>query len=123
MRIFRFDREVGKEIQQFGSLNVVMSKILRLEGDAVINSAFIQAGGKIGYHQAVNPQLFLLVQGTGWVRAGSDQIATVRAGQAVFWEQGEWHESGSETGMTAVIIEGTHLDPSEWMPVLKRYEP
>lgn len=123
MKIFRFDREVGKEIEQFGSVKAIISQILHLEEEAVISSVYLQPEGKIGYHQAAAPQLFLLVQGQGWIRGETDEVIDVREGQAVFWEQGEWHESGSDTGMIAVIIEGLHFDPAKLMPLLKRDEP
>lgn len=122
MKIYRFDAEVGKEIEQFGSVKAIVSKILHLESEAVISSIHIQAGGKLGYHQAVTPQLFLLVKGEGWVRGENDEQVPVREGQAVFWEQGDWHELGSESGMIAVVIEGIHFDPAELMPLLKRDE-
>lgn len=88
----------------------------------MISSVYIQPGGKIGYHQAVTPQLFLLVQGEGWVKGEIDETLAVQEGQAIFWEQGEWHESGSEKGMIAVIIEGVCFDPAKLMPLLKRDE-
>lgn len=122
MKIYRFDPEVSKEIEQFGSVKAIISRILHLEDEAVISSVYIQPQGKIGYHQAVTPQLFLLVQGEGWVREESDENLAVQGGQAIFWEQGEWHETGSEKGMIAVIIEGVHFDPAELMPLLKRDE-
>lgn len=31
------------------------------------------------------------------------------AGEAVLWESGEEHEAGTETGMTAIVIEGDML--------------
>jgi hypothetical protein len=37
-------------------------------------------------------------------------------GQAAFWKKEEWHESGTETGMVAVIIEGVNFDPAKLMP-------
>lgn len=123
MKIFRFDSEVGSAIEQFGSVKAIISKILHLEDKALISSVHIQAGGKIGYHQAVTPQLLLVVKGEGWVRGESERKTAVQEGQAIFWEQGEWHESGSGTGMIAVIIEGVHFDPAELMPLLKREEP
>jgi quercetin dioxygenase-like cupin family protein len=122
MEIFRFDPEAGKEIEQFGSVKAIISKILHLEEEAVISSVYVQPGGKIGYHQAVTPQLFLLVQGEGWVKGEIDETLAVQEGQAIFWEQGEWHESGSEKGMIAVIIEGVRFDPAKLMPLLKRDE-
>ena len=123
MKIFRFDPDVGKEIEQFGSVKATISKIVHLKADAVINCVCIRPNGKIGYHQAVAQQLFLLVGGRGWVRSGSAEKYTVREGQAIFWEKDEWHESGTETGMTAVIIEGVNIDPTEFMSALQESEP
>ncbi|WP_433746864.1 hypothetical protein [Falsibacillus pallidus] len=40
------------------------------------------------------------------------------AGTAVFWETGEEHESGSESGMTAFVMEGEHFSPEKFMPDL-----
>ena len=34
----------------------------------------------------------------------------IQAGEAVLWEQREEHESGSETGMTALVVEAESLD-------------
>jgi quercetin dioxygenase-like cupin family protein len=123
MKIFRFDPEVGQEIEQFGSVKAIISKVVHLDNEAVVNCVYIRPNGKIGYHQAVTRQLFLLVEGNGWVRSESDEKHAVQGGQAVFWEKGEWHESGTETGMTAVIIEGTNVDPAELMPPLQEDEP
>lgn len=122
MRIFRFDPEVGKELEQFGSVKAIISRILHLEDEVVISSVYIQPQRKIGYPQAVTPELFLLVQGEGWVRGENDEKLDVQEGHAIFWEQGEWHETGSEKGMIAVIIEGVYFDPAELMPLLKRDE-
>ena len=119
MKIFRFDPEVGQEIEQFGSVKAIIAKILHLDDEAAISSIYIRPNGKLGHHQAVTPQLFLLVQGDGWIRGETEEKVAFHEGQAIFWEQGEWHESGSENGMTAVIIEGIHIDPAELMLLLQ----
>jgi len=123
MKIFRFDSDVGQEIDQFGSVNVTISKIVHLKNDAVVHCVYIRPNGKIGSHQAVTQQLFLLVQGEGWVRGESNEKHTIQAGQAAFWEKDEWHESSTGTGMTAVIIEAVHIDPAEFMSALQKDEP
>jgi hypothetical protein len=44
--------------------------------------------------------------------SGADGVlAPVAAGQAVFWEQGEEHETRSAEGLTALILEGEGLLP------------
>jgi len=116
MKIFRFGSEVGKGIDHYGSSGFVVSRVVHLSDEAVVNCAYLDAKGVIGYHQATVPQLFLVVRGDGWVRGESAGKTPVKAGQAAHWEKGEWHESGTETGMTAIIIEGSGFDPAKLMP-------
>jgi quercetin dioxygenase-like cupin family protein len=65
----------------------------------------IAPGGIVGRHPAVVPQLFVVVRGSGWVSGADGEREPVEAGDAVLWEQGEEHESGSDTGMTAIVLE------------------
>ena len=116
MKIFRFDPEVGKSIDAYNSSGFVISRIAHLFDEAVLNCAYLEANGVIGYHQAVIPQLFLVVQGEGWVRGESPERTSIQAGQAAYWEKGEWHESGTEMGMMAIIIEGVNIDFSQLVP-------
>ncbi len=47
------------------------------------------------------------------------QRTNIETGQAAFWRGGEWHESGSDAGMTVVTIEAETLDPKISMSVHK----
>jgi hypothetical protein len=116
MKIFRFDFQVGKNIDRYNSSGFVLARVLHLFDEAAVNCAYLSSGGLIGYHQTTIPQLFLIVQGKGWVRGESSPKTSIKAGQAAFWEKEEWHESGTETGMMAVIIEGVNFDPAKLMP-------
>ena len=116
MEMFRFDPEVGKAIARFDSGGFVISAVAQLPRGAVVNCAYLSAGGLIGYHQATVPQLLLVVDGEGWVRAETTDRIPIRAGQAAFWTEGEWHESGTDKGMTALIIESPKLEPGAFMP-------
>jgi quercetin dioxygenase-like cupin family protein len=118
MRIYRFYPDVGRRIDQYESSGFVISKIAHLVDEAVVNCAYLDSGGVIGYHQATLPQLFLVVQGQGWVRGECAGRISIQAGQASYWDKGEWHESGTETGMTVIIIEGSKFDPAELMPTV-----
>jgi quercetin dioxygenase-like cupin family protein len=70
----------------------------------------IAPGGVVARHPAVVPQLYVVVRGSGWVSGAAGEHQPIEAGEAVLWEQGEEHESGSETGMTAVVIEAESMD-------------
>jgi quercetin dioxygenase-like cupin family protein len=118
MKLFRFDAAVGRTIEQFNSVNVTFTRVLRNTEGASIGCIHLGAGGVVGYHPAVVPQLFLVVQGEGWVRGEETDRIRVEAGQAVFWEAGEGHESGTESGMVAMVIEAERLDPAAYMPEL-----
>ena len=116
MKIFRFDPDVGRSIGSYNSSGLSITKIAHLFDQTVVNCAYLNANGVIGYHQAALPQLFLVVQGEGWVRGEIPDKTSIKAGQAAYWEKEEWHESGTEMGMTAIIIEAVNFDPAKLMP-------
>jgi quercetin dioxygenase-like cupin family protein len=121
MKIYRFDAEVGKSISKYESRNFIMSRIARFEesepfAGMSIGCMHIGPDGVVGWHQAACPQLFLVVQGEGWVKAGESDKLPIKAGYAAFWETGEFHESGSDTGMTVIVIESEALTPDKFMP-------
>ena len=66
-------------------------------------------GGVVGRHPAVAAQLFVVVSGTGWVSGSDRDRVPIRAGEAVAWEPGQEHESGSDEGMTALVVEAESL--------------
>ncbi|MET3290056.1 UNVERIFIED_CONTAM: quercetin dioxygenase-like cupin family protein [Brevibacillus sp. OAP136] len=115
MQLFRFDPAVMRTIEMYGSKQVGISPIIRVEGRAQIGCLHFAENSLVGFHPAVGKQLFLVVQGEGWVRAGGTEVIRLRAGEAAFWEDGEGHESGSDSGMTVIVIEGPDLNPAAFM--------
>ncbi len=60
---------------------------------------------------AVADQLFVVVDGEGWV-SGEDEVRVdIKAGQAALWRAGESHESSTSSGMTAVVVEAKVVRP------------
>jgi quercetin dioxygenase-like cupin family protein len=90
MKLFRFGADVGRSLTAFGSHDVFLSRILRTTGGVQIGYFYVQPGGLIALHQAVGPQLFLVVKGEGWVRGKEKSRTPIHAGQALYWTQGEW---------------------------------
>ena len=76
--------------------------------------------GVVGYHQTTSDQLFLVMEGAGWVRGESPEHVPITAGQAAFWETGEWHESGTDNGMVAMIVQGDGFQFDREMQELDR---
>ncbi len=107
MKIFRYDSGTGREIKEYNSSSVFISPILQIEQDAVIHLMSFDPQGIIGSHQARGPQVLLIIRGEGWVRSENSESISVTIGEAVIWDVGEWHESGSEGGMVALVIEST----------------
>ncbi|GEN52757.1 cupin [Halobacillus faecis] len=111
MDIYSFKKETGKKIEKFQS-DFIMSRITKTHKDAHIGCMHLDKHGVIGYHQAVVPQLLLVVEGEGLVRGEKEGFTPVKSGDAVYWEKDEWHETKTETGLTAIVIESEELDVS-----------
>jgi hypothetical protein len=114
MKIFNFNKEVGKHITKFDS-DFVISRIIQTDKPAHIGCMYLEKDGIIGYHQAVVPQLLLVVGGEGFVRGEDDAFYPIKAGEAAFWVKDEFHETSTKTGLTAIVIESEELDPVSFM--------
>ncbi len=87
----------------------VSAMVRRLAPQAHVVVIEIGPGGVVGRHPAAVRQLFAVVRGAGWVSGGDGERVPIRAGEAVLWEAGEEHESQSDTGMTALVVESESL--------------
>jgi len=106
MRIVRtFAR--GRQVMEFESVDVFVRGITPAGHVVVIE---IGAGGCLGPHPGAVAQLFLIVSGSGWVSGRDGKRVSIGAGEAAIWEPGEEHESGSEEGMTALVVEADRLN-------------
>lgn len=112
MKFFRFDKEIGFPIKQYDSQAANFIKIFRNKQETSVGFIQIEAGGVVGYHQASVEQLFIIVQGAGWVTGTDCKRIPITNGEGVIWKEGEWHESGSESGMLALVIESESIDTS-----------
>jgi quercetin dioxygenase-like cupin family protein len=88
----------------------VGASVRRLAGDAHAVVIEVSPGGVVARHQAVVAQLYVVVRGSGWVSGADGLRMPIGAGDAVLWEAGEEHESGSDEGMTALVVESDSLD-------------
>ena len=71
----------------------------------------IAPGGRIGRHPASVPQILAVLEGEGEVSGADGVFEPINAGEAVYWPQGEEHETRSAAGLTALILEGDGLEP------------
>jgi quercetin dioxygenase-like cupin family protein len=79
-------------------------------GQTRVTCLSVEPGGVIGEHPASGGQLFLVVAGAGWVSGPDGRRLAVQAGQGVRWDPEERHASGTDTGFTAIALEGPDLE-------------
>lgn len=108
MKIVTLDK--GINIENYQSISSNYLKIMKTEEATNIGIITIGLNGVLGYHQAPVPQLFMVVNGEGWVRGADQKQMPISSGQTVFFEKGEWHETGSEKGLTAFVLQAGELN-------------
>ncbi|GGA90625.1 cupin [Ornithinibacillus halotolerans] len=109
MQIVNFGKAAGNEINNYDSILSTYSKIMKTEEPTNIGLIHIEKGGVVGYHQAPVPQLFVVVNGEGWVEGEDKKKVYLKSGEGVFWNKGEGHLSGSDEGLTALVIQSEEL--------------
>jgi quercetin dioxygenase-like cupin family protein len=82
------------------------------EEGALVQAAIFrfEPGGRIRRHPGTYPQIIAVLEGSGEVSGANAVDEPLGAGEAVFLHKGEDHEMRSEDGLTALILEGEHLD-------------
>lgn len=115
MKVFAFGRDVATALTAYGSKGAAVSRVARIEGRVQIAVVHLEAGGTVGRHPAVVNQLFMVVAGDGWVEGEDGRRVAVGPGRAAFWEDGEDHASGTDSGLIAVVVEAKGLDPAAFM--------
>jgi len=108
----RVDESVARSLTAYGSVAVKFAGLARGQHVAV-GVMHVAAGGVVGRHPTASGQLVLVTAGSGWVSGGDEQRLAVAVGDAVFWPAGTEHESGSDDGMTLVVVESDGLRESD----------
>jgi hypothetical protein len=117
-RTFRFDAGLGRHVSSFGS-DFVISRLFH-SGELHVGCMRLAPGGLIGMHPASVPQLLAVVEGEGWIRGADGDRTPISAGGAVFWSRGEMHETGTDSGLVAIVIETAALVEGEAMGPVSR---
>ena len=132
MRLFSFEPNNGKPLTQWIDAKGVPHRVDPKTSKVVISPVFVSQapsrlacfhvgkGGFVPKHPAVGPQLFAVVEGSGWVAGGDGERVPISAGQAAYWEPGEMHESGTDAGMRVIVVQAESLDPGELMREIRR---
>ena len=103
-----------EDMTHFGSGQVrhrPLARVLEpLDGFAV-DVLTVAPGGRVGRHPTRLWQLYAVVSGDGWAAGADGRREILRGGEAVLWEPGEEHESGSDGGMVVCVVQ-SRADPT-----------
>jgi quercetin dioxygenase-like cupin family protein len=97
-------------IAQYDSARADSARIAQGQGEAHVHLVTFEAGGVIGPHEAGFGQLFLVLDGTGWVAGEDGRRVPVAPGEVAFIRRGEQHSKGSDHGATALMVQVRDLD-------------
>src|SRR5262245_57500514 len=112
MRIIEFTPDLAETISAFQSVESSAVAVGHGTGEMHVYAVHFKANAQIGVHPTGFCQLFLVVEGSGWAAGEDGQRVNLSAGQGVSFEMGEVHAKGSETGMIAIMVQATHIDPT-----------
>lgn len=76
----------------------------------------VAPNGRIARHPATQPQILAVLEGSGHVSGADGEFQPIAAGEAVFWDAGEDHETRTELGLTALVLEADALRPWRQRP-------
>ena len=113
MRVIEFSRNRAQPIELFASSSASSVRLADGRGEAHVYCVYFEPGGCIGEHPTGFGQLFLVMDGSGWVAGADGSRVTLTAGQGAIFENGERHSKGSEGGMTALMVQVSTLQRAE----------
>jgi len=92
-------------ITEYASRHATSAHLADGLGEAHVYMLHFDADGVIGRHEAGFGQLLIVLSGTGWVSGDDGNRSQVNAGDVVYFERGEQHAKGSDTGMQALMVQ------------------
>ena len=114
MQVIEFSRDRALPVALFESASAYSVSVGNGVGEAHVYCLHFEPGGKIGEHPAGFGQLFLVVAGEGWAAGEDGRRVRLTAGQGAYFRRGELHAKGSETGMTAIMVQVAELEPTRF---------
>jgi mannose-6-phosphate isomerase-like protein (cupin superfamily) len=91
----------SKEIEHFGSTGFTHFRVAH--GDAHVS--FARLDGVIGGHETPSQQRLVVLAGRVTCSTKDDSVE-LGVGEAVEWQEGEWHETRSHEPSVLLLVEG-----------------
>jgi quercetin dioxygenase-like cupin family protein len=111
LKVLDYSADRALAISGFGSQAATAAPLTLPDGEAHVVCIRLGAGGLLGRHPAPVDQVFVVVEGEGWASGEEGERMAIMPGTALYWHAGEEHESGSEHGLTAIVVESERLLP------------
>jgi len=105
VKLYSFGAEAGHHVEKFGS-DFILSPLMDPTDTSRTLCMHLPPGGMVGEHEAMSIQLFCVVSGEGWVSGDDGHRRPIKAHEAASWAMAERHAAGTETGLTAIVLEG-----------------
>lgn len=105
MRVLTLGDRPGRPVDAHGSRGFDVTAF-GITAEAHLVTIRLKAGGVIGRHPAAGRQLLVVLSGDAVVAGSSGDPVVLRPGQAAVWEPNEPHETRSESGLVALLVEG-----------------
>ena len=112
MRVVELSGASSEQVERYESVGTRSLRLAHGSGEAHAYLLHFEPGGRIGEHLAGFGQLFLVLEGEGWVSGDDGTRRDLAVGQAAFFQRGERHAKGSESGMTALMVQVRDLAPA-----------
>lgn len=109
MKIYPLEKSKAIHIDKHNSNGFYINRLATLDSKISINFIHLEANGIIGNHKAPVNQIFLIVDGEAIVSSNNHTTVSISKNTAVFFEAGEMHETRTNNGLNAVIIESPDL--------------
>ena len=109
MEIIELTERDWLRVEEYENVGAQASSVAFGRGDAYVRLLRLDTSGWVEPHEAGFGQLFVPIEGTGWVSEGS-QRAAIRVGQAAYFSRGVIRAKSSDTGMIALLIQVDDLD-------------
>jgi quercetin dioxygenase-like cupin family protein len=107
MQLMSFGPDRATPIIEYSSRHASAVALASGQGEAHVYCLHLDAAGEIGAHEAGFDQLFLVVEGSGWVSGSDGRRQPLAQAQGALIARGEVHAKGTESGMTAIMVQMT----------------
>lgn len=105
MRIVSLDAVPRRRVEDHASKGLTVGA-LGITADAHLVVVQVRPGGVIGRHPAAGRQVLVVVSGDATVSGSNGVTSDIGPGEAAVWEPNEPHETRTEGGLVALVVEG-----------------